>query len=141
MKLELKRIHLDPGYTIGELRVDGSRVCYTLEDAVRERPGQSVSAWKIQNETAIPAGTYEVIINRSNRFRRNLPLLLEVPGFAGVRIHPGNSSANTEGCILVGRDWGGGDWISQSRAAFEPLFAQLLGAWHRGDRITLEIIP
>jgi hypothetical protein len=103
--------------TIGELYVDGERECFTLEDRVREGP-------KVPGKTAIPEGTYAVIITQSARFKRELPLLLEVPGFTGIRIHPGNTAENTEGCILVGQTRGA-DWIGRSRAAFDPLFAKL----------------
>ena len=82
-------------------------LCWTLEDVAREVPGEPVEAWKIPGETAIPYGTYRVIVNRSARFSAKaghdvlLPLLLGVPGFAGVRLHGGNRSGDTEGCILV----------------------------------------
>ncbi len=139
VKLAIKRIHYDPDYAVGELSLDGIRICYTLEDAVREKPGMPVEAWKIQNNTAIPSGEYVVDITHSQRFGRPMPLLIGVPGFTGVRIHAGNTSEDTEGCILVGNDWGGGDWIGNSRAAFKPLFAKLLAAKARGELITLEI--
>lgn len=76
-------------------------LCWTLEDVVREIPGQPVTAWKIKRETAIPRGTYTMCVTRSNRFGVDLPLLLDVPGFEGIRIHGGNTAADTEGCILV----------------------------------------
>jgi hypothetical protein len=139
MKILIKRIHFDPEYTIGEITVDGQVKSFTLEDAVREVPGQPVATWKIPGKTAIPAGEYEVRITTSARFGRPLPLLVEVPGFSGIRIHPGNTSADTEGCILVGTTWGGGDWITNSRVAFNAIYPLLLGAWSRGERITLGI--
>jgi hypothetical protein len=80
--------------TIGKMYIDGIDTCYTLEDVVREE--------KIYGETAIPTGTYKVIINFSNRFQQLMPLLLDVPEFEGVRIHPGNTDKDTHGCILVG---------------------------------------
>jgi hypothetical protein len=98
------------------MTVDGKWECYTLEDKEREI--------KIKSETAIPKGTYKVIINQSNRFKKLLPLLLNVPNFEGVRIHPGNSNHDTEGCILVGRTRSK-DFIGQSRKAFESLFAKM----------------
>lgn len=76
-------------------------LCWTLEDPVREVPGEPVEVWKIKGDTAIPRGTYAVRVTRSNRFKTDLPLLLNVPGFEGVRIHGGNTAADTEGCILV----------------------------------------
>ena len=94
MILELKRKIFTDDSTIGELSIDGKFVCYTLEDKVRDV--------KIKNVTAIPYGKYELAITFSNRFQQYMPLLLNVPGFEGVRIHSGNKSADTEGCILVG---------------------------------------
>ena len=116
MEVHVKRVQLSGESTIGELSVDGRFECYTLEDKVRPV--------KIKGRTAIPAGRYEVIINFSQRFQRPLPLLLRVPNFEGVRIHPGNTAANTEGCILVG-DTKSENFIGQSRVAFERLFDKL----------------
>lgn len=79
---------------IGHLRIDGQFKFFTLEDIEREV--------KIPGKTAIPRGTYEVKITYSNRFKKPLPILLDVPGFEGVRIHAGNTSEDTEGCILLG---------------------------------------
>ena len=116
MKIEIKRIHRTENSTIGELLVDGIWECYTLEDV--ERPV------KIKNETAISRGTYKVIINQSNRFKKLMPLVLNVPNFEGIRIHPGNSNHDTEGCILVGQTRSK-DYISKSRKAYEILFAKM----------------
>ena len=139
MKIAIKRVHLQPGYAVGEITVDGEKMGFTLEDEVREQPGQPVKSWKVSGKTAIPSGKYRVHISVSTRFRRLLPLLLEVPGFTGVRIHPGNSSVDTEGCILIGSTWGGGDWITGSRAAFDSVYKLIYAAWRRGEAITLEI--
>jgi hypothetical protein len=116
MKIEIKRLHRTENSTIGELTIDGKFECYTLEDKERDV--------KIKSETAIKKGTYKVIINRSNRFKRLLPLLLNVPEFEGVRIHSGNSNHDTEGCILVGKTRSN-DFIGQSRKAFDALFAKM----------------
>lgn len=116
MQITVKRLHKTDTSTIGELLIDGIFECYTLEDI--ERPV------KIKSETAIPRGTYKVIINQSNRFKRLLPLLLNVPGFEGVRIHSGNTNHDTEGCILVGRTRSK-DFIGQSRKAFDKLFEKM----------------
>ena len=94
MNLVLQRIAQTPEYTIGRLEIDGQFFCNTLEDPVRDE--------KIAAKTAIPEGTYEVIVNRSPRFKRDLPLLLNVPNFEGIRIHRGNTAKDTSGCILVG---------------------------------------
>lgn len=140
MKLKTSRFHFDPDYTIGKMFVDGEYECFTLEDTVREIETRPVAEWKLQDRTAIPRGIYVVDVTFSNRFRKPTPLLLDVPGFSGVRIHSGNTSANTEGCILVGKDWNGGDWIDKSRIAFAPLFAKILAAHERHEQITLEIV-
>lgn len=120
MKLVLQRLPSTPACTIGSLSVDGVFVCYTLEDVVRQGP-------KVYGATAIPAGTYPVVITQSPRFKRPLPLLLNVPGFEGVRIHPGNTAADTEGCILVGRQLGPSA-VLESRLAFNALFEMLKAA-------------
>jgi hypothetical protein len=119
MELQLKRTDFFENSTIGELSVNGELECYTLEDKVRPV--------KIKGKTAIPAGRYEVIINYSQRFNRPLPLFLNVPNFEGVRIHSGNTAADTEGCILVGMTKEE-EFIGQSKVAFERLFPKLKAA-------------
>jgi len=116
MKIEVKRLHSTSNSTIGELTIDGKFECYTLEDVERDV--------KIKGETAIAKGTYKVIINQSNRFKRLLPLLISVPNFEGVRIHAGNSNHDTEGCILVGQNRSL-DYITKSRKAFDSLFKKM----------------
>lgn len=138
MRLDLHRRPSLNGATIGTLAIDGVPVCFTLEDVVREVPGVPVSEWKIPGETAIPAGTYEVIITPSARFKRDLPLLVGVPGFSGVRIHPGNTAADTEGCILVGYTEAAG-FIGRSRDAFAVVFAQVASAIASRQAVRLTI--
>ena len=105
--------------THGSLYIDGHWVCWTLEDVIRDQ--------KIPGQTAIPPGRYAVQITPSQRFQLDLPLLVDVPGFTGVRIHPGNTAEDTSGCLLVGKDRQPGR-VLQSRAAFAALFAQLEAA-------------
>lgn len=112
--------------TLGTMKLNGVFECYTLED-----PTRSIKVW---GATAIPAGVYTVIITMSNRFKRLLPLVMNVPGFEGIRIHPGNTAADTDGCILVGNATRG-DSVINSRVAFEALFAKLQEA----DSITLTV--
>lgn len=119
MELTLTREPSTAHSTPGKLLVDGVFECFTLEDVVRPK--------KIPGETAIPAGTYKVIIDMSNRFKRLLPLVVDVPGFAGVRIHPGNTDKDTEGCILVGTSRSK-DFVGNSRAAFDVLFKKMQAA-------------
>src|SRR5689334_5448235 len=121
MELTLVRKFNGADCTIGELFVDGRFECFTLEDVVR--PGD-IARVKVAGRTAIPAGTYEVRLTMSERFKRVLPLLLNVPSFEGIRIHAGNTAADTEGCILVGRERES-NAIRASRAALEPLLVKL----------------
>ena len=130
MKLNLNRDPSDNICTQGELAVDDVYECFTLEDVVREE--------KIYGETAIPAGTYRVIISYSYHFKRDLPLLAGVANYEGVRIHPGNTAANTEGCILVGQTKGL-DFIGSSVLAFNALYAKLLAARDRHEDIWITI--
>lgn len=113
--------------TLGLLAVDGEPELFTLEDVVRDGP-------KIAHETAIPAGKYRVIIDRSQRFQRMLPRLLNVPGFSGVRIHPGNVAADTSGCLLVGLGYYDGG-VTRSRDAMDRLQPQIASALARGEDV------
>lgn len=133
MKLQLERLQRDPDVTIGSLSIDGQFEAWTCEDCVRP------DGVKIPGETAIPPGSYTVDITYSPRFSRDLPLLLNVQGFVGVRIHPGNTPDDTAGCILVGQDRMAKN-IGRSRLAFDALFAKLRVAKLKGDPITLEIV-
>lgn len=102
MTLRLVREPSVRGCTFGKLSIDGVFECHTLEDEMREQPGP-VAAWKIPGVTAIPRGTYQVRLTMSARFGKLLPLVQDVPGFEGIRIHAGNVISDTDGCILVGR--------------------------------------
>ena len=116
MNLFLQRIAQTPEYTIGRLYIDEKFFCHTLEDAVREQ--------KIVGKTAIPAGTYQVIVNRLPKFKRDLPLLLDVPNFEGIRIHRGNTAKDTSGCILVGENKVKGKVINSTK--YETLLTAIL---------------
>lgn len=131
MKLTVKRLELTAASTVGRLAVDGADFCWTLEDTVR-------TGAKVHGKTAIPAGRYSILLTMSPRFKRVLPLLLDVPGFEGVRIHPGNTAEDTEGCILVGFGHAP-DQIQQSRLAFDALFQKLEAASKAGELLSIEI--
>lgn len=134
MELKLNRIFLGSSATIGELLVNDKHLCDTLEDRVRPE-GE-----KVYGKTAIPEGTYEVKLTYSPRFKKILPEILNVPNFSGIRIHSLNKAEESEGCIGVG-EWNGKDtnWISNSRKAFNKLFAILQEASDRGEKITITI--
>jgi hypothetical protein len=138
MLLEVKRQPSAHGCTIGSLYIDGEFECFTLEDVIREVPEEAVEKWKIPDETAIPSGTYTVVVNMSQRFKKPLPQLIDVPGFAGVRIHSGNDADDTEGCILVGKTRGDAQ-ILQSRVAFNALFPKIKAALDRGETVRIRI--
>lgn len=127
------------GATLSTLYVDGMRFCDTLED--EDRHLETYPDRKQHGRTAIPRGTYSVTINWSNRFQRLLPEILNVPGFSGVRFHPGNTQHDTDGCILPGRRVHGAvPFVGNSRVVFEKLFALMRGAVKRGESITLEVV-
>lgn len=132
MNLLLTRFKATDNSTIGTLAVDGVFECYTLEDALRW-PGQ-----KIPDRTAIDPGVYNVVVDFSDRFQREMPHVMDVPNFTGIRIHPGNTDADTSGCVLVGKEYGE-DRVNESRAAFDPLFGKIRGALAKGESVTLTI--
>jgi len=134
MELTLNRIFLGSSATIGELLINDKHLCDTLEDRVRPE-GE-----KVYGKTAIPEGTYEVKLTHSPRFKKILPEIINVPNFSGIRIHSLNKAEESEGCIGVG-EWNGKDtnWISNSRKAFNKLFAILQEASDRGEKITITI--
>ncbi len=134
MKLRLVR-HLWTKATIGDLYMDGTWFCHTLEDQDRALEDGGI---KIPAETAIPLGAYQITIDFSNRFHREMLHVLDVPQFDGVRIHAGNSTADTEGCILVGEDMEG-ETLSRSRIALERLQHEVAQAVDRDEDVMLSI--
>jgi hypothetical protein len=131
MELELLRKTRSETFTIGELAVNGQFECFILEDKDRglkkEMTLSELTNKKVHGKTAIPEGRYEVAITFSSRFQKMLPLLMDVPVFAGIRIHPGNTAADTEGCLLPGTAKGT-DMVLNSRVAFTALFEKLKAA-------------
>lgn len=119
MLLNIDRKYPKAGYTIGKLFIDGYAFSDTLEDTVR-------AGDKIPGQTAIPAGTYRLILSESKRFGRILPEILGVPGFTGVRIHAGNTAADSSGCVLIGKNSAPG-MLTESRATLSRLMGQLYG--------------
>lgn len=140
MKLRLIRIYLSSNYTIGKLYINDKYFCDTLEDKVRDtnKDGRFDNGEiKIHGETAIPYGTYRVIVNYSNHFQRNLPLLLNVPSFEGIRIHRGNTPADTEGCILLGENKTKGKVINSTQ--YELALTEKLTNAQKNNKITIKI--
>ena len=132
MNLELKRLN---DLTEGLLFIDGKLFCGTLEDRWRDLTKQP----KVPGETCIPAGVYRVVIDRSARFGRMMPHVLDVPQFEGIRIHAGNTHRDTEGCILLGRHYAEGI-LTESQYYFNRFMTLLQTAIDQGQEITLTII-
>ena len=134
MYITVNRIFKASTYTIGELSVNNKYLCDTLEDRVRP------TGEKVYGETAIPSGTYTVTLSYSNRFKKTMPEILNVPNFSGIRIHCGNSSKDTEGCLLVGK-WDGKteNWISDSKNSYNKLYSLLEEAFNKKENITITI--
>ena len=132
MELKILRKEFTEKSTIGDFFINNTFFSYVLEDMIRE-PGV-----KVPGKTAIPEGRYQVIIDQSNRFRRAMPHVLDVPGFEGIRIHAGNTDKDTEGCPLLGFTKTK-NVIGNSRLAFNRFFDILYEALiHEKVYITVE---
>ncbi len=142
MKIELHRKWLKPGYSIGVLYINGNRICETLEDQDRglsaSMPLAEVKALKIKGQTAIPVGIYQVVMSYSPRFKKMLPLVMNVPAYEGIRIHSGNYAKDTEGCILCGRNTKPG-MVTNSRYWTNKVIAMIDAACKRKEKITIHI--
>ena len=141
MQITIKRQSIaDTPFTMGELFIDGVFFCNTIEDIDRglyqNDTLEYIASIKIKHETAIPYGTYQVVMSFSNRFQKYLPELLHVPGFAGIRIHPGNTEADSSGCLLVGER--SGNKVVNSRITFNKL-QKLINAVLKKEKIFLSI--
>lgn len=143
MKLKLQRRYLGETYTIGTLYIDGNRYCETLEDKVRDlnKDGDlnDVGESKVYAETAIPYGTYNVIVTHSPKFGRDLPRLENVPHFEGILIHRGNTPENSAGCILVGENKVKGMVINSTPYENE-LTALCKKAIYNNEKISIDIV-
>lgn len=130
-------------YTISEVYIDSKKQPYScLEDTDRgltqDMKPAEIAKRKIKGQTAIPRGTYRCIDTYSPKYGRKMPLLADVPGFEGIRIHAGNSNMDTEGCLIFGKNDKVG-WISNSRYYTGQLTTQLREAWAKGETVTINI--
>ena len=130
MKIELVRIAFKSTYTIGKLYVDDTYFSDVLEDVDRgldsSMTESEILEKKVKGQTAIPTGHYAINITYSPKYKRMMPLLLDVKGFSGIRIHSGNSSKDTEGCLLVGKNKKVG-MVLESRDTYQRLFKMMEG--------------
>lgn len=151
MKILIDRNYKYPKYTVGEVYVNGTFYCYSLEDTDRglhvDMPMRYFKERKVYGETAIPCGVYEIIIDWSPKFKKYMPhvmwrnadgKLVEVPGFSGIRLHSGANSSNTLGCIMFGR-WEGGDRLIASPAITSNLVGKIEKARNEKETVILEI--
>lgn len=142
MKLELKRRFLGESYTIGSLSIDGKKFCDTLEDEVRDLNKNGVfdgDEKKVYAETAIPYGTYNVVVDYSPKFKRELPRLQNVKHFEGILIHRGNTAEDSAGCILVGENKVKGKVVNST--PYEKELVRILKeAQDRKEPITIKIV-
>lgn len=151
MILTLKRIAKQPTYTIGRLFINNVYFCDTLEDKDRDLSNdmslEAIKSQKVYGETAIPLGSYKIDMSTvSHKFKSRswaklsgiVPRLLNVKGFEGVLIHPGNSTDDTLGCILVGQNTIKGQ-VTNSANTYKALYAKLEAAHKNGKTITINI--
>lgn len=142
MKLELYRKYRKNGYTIGLLYADGKFVCNTLEDTDRGLTSamseRQIASIKVKGKTAIPTGTYPIIVTYSPRFKKQMPLLCNTKNFEGVRIHSGNTANDTEGCILCGKNTEVGK-VTSSRIWTEKVYELINNAIRKKESVTIEI--
>jgi len=151
MRLTLRREPSANRTTFGVLSIEDQPYCQTLEDPIRqlpmmlgESPNEWVARWKVQNETAIPSGTFQVKMQPSPHYGgRLMPHLIDVPGYQYVMIHPLNTASQTDGCIGVGLQRGeldGQPAILQSVLAFDPLYARIKDCEVRDEMVTIWIV-
>jgi len=143
MELKLERNVFTEKSIIGTLSINGVPECFILEDKDRglndAMPLSKINELKIYGETAIPYGRYEIDITMSARFKKELPILKNVKGYEGIRIHTGNKAIDTHGCLLPARKKGV-DSVSESTLAFDQLFAKLKTAKANKERIFITIV-
>lgn len=152
MNIVIDRKWKKDAYTIGNLYINGVLFSNTLEDKDRGLTSsmtlEEINKKKIYGQTAIPSGAYEVKMTYSNRFHSRawgkkydgkVPELINVKGFGGVRIHPGNKAADTLGCILVGKNSAVGMVTNSQAYYFKLLDNYIVPATKKGEKITLTI--
>ena len=142
MELKVTRNWKKADYTIGRLFINGEFFCNTLEDTDRglttDTSLAEIKSRKVYGQTAIPTGTYYITITYSPKFRKRLPLINHVPGFDGIRIHSGNTAADSLGCILLGKNTKPG-MVLDSRATCEKFMRLLDAALSRKETIVITI--
>jgi len=139
MKIKEIRKYFNNDYTIGDLYIDDKWICNTIEDKDRtlydSMSEDDIKAKKVYGETAIPYGVYKVSITYSPKFKKMMPLIENVKGFSGIRIHSGNTAKDSLGCIIVGENKVKGKVINS-----RTTYAKLLSLIKSEKNITIEIV-
>ncbi len=143
INLFLERTFCKPTHTVGNLSIGTHFFSNTLEDPVRDynKDGdlEDEGEMKIYGETAIPYGRYQVIVSYSPKFKRELPLIIDVKHFIGIRIHRGRTVKNTAGCVLVGENTKKGE-LSKGEEYEKKLTSILKAYINAGEKIYINII-
>jgi hypothetical protein len=133
MLIKITRKYFTSKSTIGLVSVDGVKCGFSLEDVARP------DGVKVYGETAIPAGEYQVTIDYSNKFKKLMPHILDVPNFTGIRIHKGSTPESTSGCVLVGLRKGP-DMIYDCAATYDYIYGSIEKALANKEKVTIWII-
>ena len=152
MYLTLKRIYNCRTYCIGRIYAGTLYVCDAIEDTDRglkdSWPLEKIQSTKVYGETAIPKGTYKVVLSVSPKFRYRpwakkygglVPELQNVKGFAGIRIHPANFATELLGCIAPGVNSKKGQVTASQATYYKLMDKYLMPAWKKGEPITITI--
>jgi len=146
MEIKITRRWEGENTTLSMMSAFGFISLYVLEDKDRRLTSdmslEKIREIKVHGRTAIPVGRYKVDITYSNRFKRKMPILIGVPGFAGIRIHAGNTHQNTDGCLLHGLKYGleNGDYmVGESRVATARLQSHIAAVLAKGEEVWITI--
>ena len=142
MELRLERKYRSNNYCIDKLYINGKYFSDALEDPDRGLTDsmnlEEIKRIKVKGDTCIPYGTYNVTITYSPRFKKNLPLINNVKGFEGIRIHSGNTPQDTEGCLLLGFNRVKGQ-VVDSRITVSKFITQMQQALNKGEKVIMTI--
>jgi len=143
--LTLLRDVYDDETTLSTLAIGGQRFGFCCEDQDRglnkEMPLAQIQQIKVRAETAIPAGVYQIATTWSPKYERPMPLLLNVPGYQGIRIHSGNDESQTAGCLLPGLGRSKSTMtVGQSRDACRDLYRMIAEAEKAGSEVWIAVV-
>ena len=142
MELKLIRKYRCSNYCIDKLYINNEYFSDALEDPDRGLTDsmslEEIQKIKIKGNTCIPYGTYNVTITYSPRFKRNLPLINNVKGFEGIRVHNGNTPQHTKGCVLLGFNKIKGQ-VVDSKVTVNKFIDIVQKALNKGEKVTITI--